>query len=87
MYLKAKARRRYVTEVKNEFKQIPETSFGRFCDVIGGLMPLNRRLVLIYSVTGESDVAKAVFHSDLNVKIFNLQGKGILCHIFYIDLY
>ena len=64
-----------MAEIKNEFKQIPETSFGQFCDVIGSLMPLNRRLVLIYSMTGDSDVAKATFHSDLNVKIYNLQGK------------
>ena len=75
MIFQAKVRRRYVSETKSEFNQIPETSIGQFCDVIGSLMPLNRRLVLIYSVTGDSDVAKAVFHSDLNVKIFNLQGQ------------
>ena len=70
-----KERKRYVSEVKAEFQQIPEISIGQFCDICGTRIPHNRRLILIFDMMGQSDMAKAVFHSDLNVKVFNLQGE------------
>lgn len=73
-----KIRRAYIEDVKRDFEQIPETSIGQFCDMVGNLLPLNRRMVLIYSGTGQSDMAKTVFHADLNVKIFSLLGTFYL---------
>ena len=71
----AKKLRKYTAQVTSEFEKIPEPSIAQFCDSVGTRLPHNRRMVLIYDMEGESDMAKDVFYLDLNSKIYHLQGS------------